>query len=407
MKRLILAAAWLAACADDTRAGTADVAYEAAVPAVGNRLAVLGSDYKSSTLSLLAAADQTRVGAGVWTSGSAVSASETALSGDVALGQTPAADGRVIVVDRANAVVSFWDPATRAIQQIPVSTGFYSNPQDAVPLDAHKMYVVRMKRNPMPTSNPADLDEGDDVLIVDPTEGKVLGRIDLAPFASENGLVAAGSRAVRVGARVWLPLQSLSADFSHQGPTRFVAIDTTKNAVIQVVDVPSIKNCIEAVWLADTQQLVAVCPGAYSDKAQQGAHAGIVVLTPSDVTTTAEIAFHANDFGGATTLGRDVACLPGGHCLVATPGDPDSATRDRIWRFELSGGAPVQIGQGSGAFSISGAIAIAAGQRILLGDRTNASGDVRVFALTATGTSELPATTSNPGSLGAVDFGAF
>ncbi len=407
MRWPLLASLWLAACADDTRSAAGGGAYEAAVPAIGDRLAVLGSDYKSSALSLLAADSQARVGAALWHSGSLVSAATTALSGDVALGQTAMGDGRVIVIDRGSAVVSFWDPLTRAIQQIPVSTGFYSNPQDAVPIDAHKMYVVRMKRNIQPTADPGDFDEGDDVLIVDPTDGKLLGRIDLAPWATVAGYVAAGSRALKVGDKVWLPLQSLAADFSKQGATRFLAIDTKKDMVIQIVDAPNIKNCIEMAWLPDLQQLVAVCPGAYVDKAAQGDHAGIVVLAPGDVTSTAGVAFVAKDFGGATTLGRDVACLPGGHCLVATPGEPDSGTHDRIWRFELSGGAPVQVGEGSGPFAVSGMTALAASHRILVGDRTNPAGDVRIFELSTTGTIEKTATTSDPGGLGAIDFGVF
>ena len=169
----------------------------------------------------------------------------------------------------------------------------------------------------------------------------------------------------------------------------------------------NIKNCIEMVWLADSQQLVAVCPGAYSDKAQQGTFAGMAVLAPADPTATVAVPFRAKDFGGATTLGRDVACLPGGHCLVITPGEPDSGTPDRIWRFELTGGAPVQVGEGSGPFTISGFHANAATHRILVGDRNNVAGDVRVFELSAASTVELPALVSNPGGLGAIDFGVF
>ncbi len=407
MKWLILACAWLAACADDTSAAKPAGAYETALPAAGNRLAVLGSDYKSSALSLLAADTQVRVGAAVWDSGSQVSAATTALSGDAALAQTPWDDGRIVIIDRGNAVITFWQPTDRSIRQIPVSTGFYSNPQDAIPIDAHKMYVVRMKRNPTPTPDPTDLDEGDDVLIVDPTDGELLGRIDLAPYASEKGLVAAGSRASKPGIRLWLPLQSLAADFSHQGDARILEIDPVTDSIIHTVDIPNIKNCIAMSWQPDLQSFVAVCPGAYSDKADQGAHAGVVLITPGNATPSAQILFHASDFGGASTLGRDVACVAGGHCLVATPGDPDSSTPDRIWRFETAGGKPVQVGQGSGPFSVSGMVAPDGGTRILLGDRTNASGDVRVFALTAADTSELAATSSNPGSLGAIDFGVF
>ncbi len=408
MKWSILACAWLAACADDTSAAKPAGTYETALPAAGNRLAVLGSDYKSSALSLLAADTQVRVGAALWHSGSQVSAATTALSGDAALAQTPWDDGRIVIIDRGNAVITFWQPTDRSIRQIPVSTGFYSNPQDVIPIDAHKMYVVRMKRNPAPTADPADFDEGDDVLIVDPTDGKLLGRIDLAPYASEPGLVAAGSRVPWAGIRLWLPLQSLAADFSHQGDARILEIDPVTDSIIHQVDIPNIKNCIAMSWQPDIQGFVAVCPGAYSDKADQGAHAGIVLLTPGNAMPSAQVLFHASDFGGATTLGRDVACVPGGHCLVVTPGDPDSNTPDRIWRFETAGGKPVQVGAGSGPFSVSGMFAGATTNgSIVIGDRTNPSGDVRVFALTATTTTERPATTSNPGGLGAIDFGVF
>ncbi len=407
MKRFLIACVWLAGCVDDTRSSQTESEYEAALPSVGNRLAVLGSDYKSSALSLVAADTQARVGSALWHSGSQVSAATTALSGDAALAQTPWDDGRIVVIDRGNAVITFWDPTNRAVRQIPVSTGFYSNPQDVIPIDAHKMYVVRMKRNPTPSADPTDLDEGDDVLIVDPTDGKLLGRLDLAPYAAEKGLVAAGSRAVKVYGHVWLPLQSLAADFSHQGDARILEIDPEKNIVVSKVDIQNIKNCIAMTWQEDIFAFVAVCPGAYSDKADQGAHAGVVLISPGNATPSAQVLFHASDFGGAATLGRDVACVPGGHCLVTTPGDPDSNTPDRLWRFETAGGKPVEVAKGSGPFSFSGMHAHVASQHIVLGDRTNPSGDVRIFALTAMTTTERPAVSSNPGGLGAIDFGVF
>ena len=405
MRAWLTAAAVLAGCADDTSGRGLAVPYETAVPASGNRLAVIGSDYRSSALSLLAADTQVRTGAAIWHSGSAVSAATTALSGDVVLAQTPSLDGRIVVVDRGSAVLSYFDPASRGVTQIPVGTGFYANPQDVVTLSQHKAYAVRMARNPHPTPEPGDLDEGDDLLIVDPTDGVARGRIPLAPFATEPGLVAAASRAVVALGAVWLPLQSLAADFRHQGPARFVAVQPEKDAVVQVVDVPTIKNCVALTRLGDPARLIAVCPGAFSDKAAQGAGAGIVIVHLGDATSQAEIRLRAADFGGAATLGRDVACTVGGVCVVATPGNPDAASRDRIWRFDPGGGLPAEIGLGSGAFTLSGMRAI--GARVLIGDRGHGSGDIRVFEVGSAVTSERPSLSSNPGGLGAVDFGVF
>ena len=395
------------ACADDTHGGVQNGAYEAALPAVGRGLAVINSDYKSSALSLVDLDTQTRVGAAILHSGSQVSATSTALSGDVVLGKTPLADGRIALIDRTAAVVTLFVPETRALQQIAVSTGFHANPQDFVIVAPHKAYVTRMGRNVAPTATTDDFDEGDDVLIVDPTSGALLGRIAMTPYAWSAGVNAAPTRMVVAKGKVWVALQSYSVDFKQEGLARLVAIDPLTDQITQVVDVPGLKDCAPSNVLADDGRFALVCSGLYADHAAQAANSGVVIVLPGDVTTTVTTVLRANQLPGGQPLGGDIACLPGGHCLITVPTEPGSGAPDALWRIEWDGSAPQLIEYGSGPFSLSGMYADASTSRIYVGDRGFASGDLRFYTLSAAKTVVGQPIASNPGGLGATDLARF
>jgi hypothetical protein len=407
--RFFLAACLFCApgCADDTHGDVANGAYETALPAVARRLAVIDSDYKSSALSLLDLDTQARVGAAILHSGSQVSATSTALSGDVVLGKTALSDGRIAVIDRTAAVVTLFAPESRLVTQLPVSTGFHANPQDYAPITANKAYVTRMGRNVAPTATPDDFDEGDDVLILDPTNGALLGRIAMTPYATLPGVNAMPARMVVAHGNVWVTIQSYSIDFKQEGHARLVAIDPLTDKVVQVVDVPGLKDCAPSNVLAEDDRFALVCSGLYADHATQATNSGVAVVLPGDLTTTVTNLMRAKDLPTGLPLGGDIACLPGGHCLITVPTEPASGTPDALWRIEWDGSAPQLVDHGSGPFSLSGMYADASTQRIYVGDRGFIGGDVRVFTLSATATVAGQPIVSNPGGLGATDLARF
>lgn len=397
----------LPACFDDTTGRQQQHAYESPVPQPGRRLAVINTDYKSSALSLLNLDNQARVGAAILHSGSAVSQTSTALSGDVVLARTPLLDGRIALVDRNNAVVTLFAPETRQTQQISVSTGFAANPQDFAQVSAHKAYVTRLGRNTHPTATLDDWDEGDDVLLVDPQTAQVLGRIALQPYATSPELNASPTGILVTPDRVWVNLLSDSTDFQHQGAARLVALDPQTDQVVQSLDVPTGRNCALANYLPMEKRFTLVCSGLYADHAAQAARSAVVSVTQVGEEWTAKVLILATDLPGAHPFGAEAACVDGGHCLTVVPGDPNTGSKDALWRIEMDGGGATFVANGSGAFYLTGLSADLVTSRIYASDRGFSAGDVRVFTLSGSGTVIGTPIVSNPGGLGAVDLGRF
>lgn len=402
---LLLSIGFTAGCVDDTGA-VEEATWSAPVPAMGRRLVALGSDYKSTTLSLLDDADLTRVAPSFWHSGSAVSASTTALSGDCVLGAA-GADGRIAVVDRGNAVISLYDPQARSVQQVSVGTGFRANPQAWLPRAGGIAWVSRMGRNAAPTPDAADMDEGDDIVTVNIASGAIVDRLGLAAWATGAGLVAAPAGLLADGAHAWVPLQSVGADFLSQGPARILKIGGKTLQIEAVVDVPTLKNCVQVELVAAERKVVAVCPGAFSDKAEQGVHAGVAVWNADAATPTAQVLYTAAQLGNAKALGAEIACLADGDCLVIVPGDPDAHTPDGLWRIHTDGRAAALVGHSSGPFAYSGMWADLPRSRVYVGDRGAPSGDVRVWSRQGQDWSEQSAVSTNPGGLGTIDVGVY
>jgi hypothetical protein len=70
---------------------------------------------------------------------------------------------------------------------ISVKGGFdLANPHDVVIISDSKAYVTRYGKNAAPGSR---IEDGDDLLMVDPRDGTVGGRIDLSAYASTDALI--------------------------------------------------------------------------------------------------------------------------------------------------------------------------------------------------------------------------
>ena len=104
------------------------------------------------------------------------------ISGDVVLPSQPQRGGQVVLIDRGNTALTFVNPATCVVdRQHSVKAGFnFANPHDVVIVSDSKAYVTRYDRNAAP-ANP--MAAGDDVLIIDPRDGALRGRIDLSSYA--------------------------------------------------------------------------------------------------------------------------------------------------------------------------------------------------------------------------------
>lgn len=402
--------------ADTSDAGAGDVAdaevADAGGPSEPKRLAVLGSDFTSSALSLI---DLTtgQVTSNVVNSGTVVSATGTALSGDVVLAQTPTLDGRIVLVDRKNGVLTWLDPVTLKVTG-QLNVGFANaNIQDYVQVSATKAYVTRAAANVKPTAAADDFDDGDDVAVLDLAQQKIVGRIDLAGHATLKGVVAFGGRMAFDGKTVWVPLANLAADFATAGPGRVVAIDSATDKVVHDVDAPDVKNCTKAVYLPASKTVAVVCQGFFGDGPEQLKASGVLAIDASAATPTAKVAITAISLGGKSPLFKgplngNIGFVDGARGLVVTAGDSAAKSPDRVWLIDLVAGTGEPIAQGGGAFSLNGTWGDTKTKKVYVGEAFHVGGDLRVFDLAGPATvTELPSLTSNPGGVGAQDLGGF
>src|SRR6185312_3493231 len=114
-------------------------------PATG--LAVVNSDFSTTSLSLLDMTGTLVRADCVDSATGATGGATKTISGDVVLPSQPQPGGDVILVDRGNGALTFVDPTTCTIvRQIPVP-GVKTNPHDLVVLAPDKAYVTRYDLN--------------------------------------------------------------------------------------------------------------------------------------------------------------------------------------------------------------------------------------------------------------------
>jgi hypothetical protein len=199
---------------------------------------VVLTDYTSTQIALTAP-DGTPESPGFLSTASTMASGDAfPLSGDVVVPHDRPPSGLVVLLDRYGTNVVTWaDPKTaKVLAQLPVGTGFESNPQDYVEVDATRAYLSRWGVNDAPGAQP--FDSGSDLLIVDRIAPKILGRIAMP---STGGLPPRPSGMTRVGDQVVVVLQNESEDFKTQGDT--VLVGVAADAVAWQVTVRGLKNC--------------------------------------------------------------------------------------------------------------------------------------------------------------------
>src|SRR5215831_4927037 len=154
-------------------------------PAPTTGLAVLNSDYSTTSLSLVDPTTHAVVHDACVDSNTVPPTLSLALSGDVALPSHPQAGGDVLLIDDGNNALTWVDPQTCKIRHQISIADFRAFAHDVISVSATKAYVTRFGTNPAPTADPMSL--GDDVLIINPSSSPqptIVGRIDMAPYVA-------------------------------------------------------------------------------------------------------------------------------------------------------------------------------------------------------------------------------
>jgi hypothetical protein len=201
---------------------------------------IVTSDYKSTNIAV-SKLDGTTLSGSFVSSGATKPGLALALSGDVDVPLVAPASGKLLLLDRYGTNVLTWMNVADAsvIAQLPVGTGFESNPHDYVEVDATHAFVSRYGTNPNPGQQP--FDQGGDLLIVDTATPAITGRIAIP---EENpALQPCPDTMTWIGREVVLTLGRWSADFTQIGDGRFIGVSPTANTIDWTVNVTGLQDC--------------------------------------------------------------------------------------------------------------------------------------------------------------------
>jgi hypothetical protein len=366
--------------------------------------AVINSDRKSTSVSLFDAAAGRLVRDDCVNSGTAQPAPALSLSGDVVLPSAPQEGRELTLIDRGNAAITWLDPATcTARRQLAVGrsggSSFKSLPQDLLSISPTKAYVTRMGKNAAPSPEADDFDEGDDILVIDPSAPAVTGRIALsgeaipAPTGEETQAMA--GRGLVVGKHAYITIASHQPGYKKAGPGRVAIIDTETDAIVGRLELAEQKGCRQIAVDPDQNVLVVGCAGLYADGAARVGQSAFVAFDLSTFPPARIAAWGPELFGGrSVALERNVEMLGATRGITVVPGESKATPTDGLWIFD--GTAATKLLDSAASYDFGLVLYDAAGQQAFLTDAAAAAPKLRVFDLASSSPSEKPALDPSP-----------
>jgi hypothetical protein len=316
-----------------------------ATPGCPSAAVVVMSDFLSSQVALARLGGETLCGSFASTSRSEASALAFPFSGDLATPSSPPLSGRVVLLDRFGTnVISWLEPRTGAVlSQLPVGTGFQSNPQDYLELSPGRAVVSRWGENPVPGSEA--FDQGGDLLLIDTEAPAITGRIELPrPDAfppRPAGLTAHGGS-------VLVTLQRAAVDVKSMGEAMLAGVDPEAESVLFTVPLPGLKNCGRVTPSPSGERGAIACSG-YVDRAGAPADIGESALVLLDLSTEVPaelVRFAASDIA-QTALQSEIAFFSETALLVKTQTPLGGNDDNRLLAFDLATGVTTELARAS------------------------------------------------------------
>lgn len=216
------------------------------------------TDFESTQIALSDLEGRTLSASFISTASAQVSGMGFPLSGDVGLPSVRPASKNVVLLDRYGTNVITWlNPETAGvIGQLPVGTGFESNPRDYVEVDAGRAYVTRWGHNGAAGNEP--FDRGGDMLVIDLNERRVTGAIE---FPLAEGLPPRPGAITRVGDEYIVTLERVSEDFAITGDSILAAVSPETDQIIWQQRITGKKNCGRLEPSPSGRRFVLACSG--------------------------------------------------------------------------------------------------------------------------------------------------
>ncbi|HEX2684974.1 MAG TPA: hypothetical protein VHN14_00065 [Kofleriaceae bacterium] len=366
-------------------------------PGIG--LVVVNSDFVSTSISLL---DRTT---GQVTNGNCINSATRppgntlALSGDVVLPSQPQPGNLILALDRTNSALTWIDPSTcTPLRQLDVSTGFFSNPHDVIAVSPTKAYVLRYERNETPTPDPNDHDEGDDLLIIDPSVPAITGRIDLSSYAVQvtgTNIQARPDRGLQINGKLFVVLSNLSADFQVGGNGRLLVIDPATDRVTDMIDLPEFKNCTGLTYAERTKILSTACSGVFGEGAAAMVAASGIAYVDTSASPPAEVRHQsAALFGGRAVADFSGIALGGTLGFGITFGEFSGKPKDQLWAVDVIAGTATKLADSSDSFTFGNVLVDRTQEHVYLTDANAAEPRVQIYGY-ASGVAPMHLTSVN------------
>ena len=362
--------------------------------------AVLHSDYSASSIALLAL-DGSIVKKRFVHSGTTFEGLESALSGDVALPTVSSEMGVLTYMERygADTVTRIDIEAGEVLSQLKTQdeaddSGYSSNPQDYLYVDANTAWVTRYAPNTLAGANAKD--RGNDLLMIDPGAPKRTStRISFDQFNSQGmvtnpdtnetmevTIYARPSRMAMAGDQLVVGLDRLSEAFDAAAPGMVAVVDLTTKSV-EGVELKGLSNCGTVIpVLGEADRVVVSCVGFFGERSQSG---GLAVLQNKGGKVTVDsmwrIAKHMDDPMAVTSI----ASLGGTKVVAVADGDFGD-NPDRAYIVDIATGEQTLLAEAEGSFVMGSGYFIATTDTFLLPDGStdddgNLTGGLRRFRL--------------------------
>jgi hypothetical protein len=304
---------------------------------------VVMTDFISTQVAISALDGETLSASFVSSASAGVSGLAFPLSGDVALPSTMPPSGRVVLVDRFGTNVVTWlDPETaKVLEQLPVGTGFESNPQDYLELDERRALVSRWGENPAPGREP--FDSGGDLLVLDTLAASITNAIALPrddEYPPRPGAIT------RLGEQAVVTLERLARDFRSAGDARFVGVDPRTESVRWAIDLPGLQNCGGVTPSPSGLRAVVACTGFVDrDGRADGTAASALVVFDATESPPLELRrFSAMELAGEP-LQSDAEFFSEHGVLLKTQTALGEGRNNRLLALELESGAVTTLAE--------------------------------------------------------------